>query len=190
MTIFCLYQDYERIQLLLNYKGKLSIKNIDLERERLTSTLSSQLVLEIQNLCSTAGTDLENITHISCTNGPSSFTGLRITLATLQGLALTNKAKTYVCSTLKLEAFATGKKQVYVPNGKGEYFEQLFGFSNSIPVPEEEPRIVSLEKELTLKATAQDLLKIAELEDNWGSYQLLQPFYGHTPEYKKKRNFI
>ena len=190
MPILCLYQNYQELQLLVKAGDSVVTRDIPLEANKLTSTLSRNLIVEIESLLKQSEVDFQALAKIACVHGPSSFTALRITLAALQGIALINSAKVYTCSLLKLEAFASQHKDILLSNQKGGGFFQSFTFTTAgIPTVFSE---VFLQENVvcpSLTADVSHLLTLAEREENWGSYHLLQPFYGQTPVFKKKQPF-
>lgn len=187
MILLCLHQDFDHVELLLKTDTQFFTKAITCEKGKLTSTLSSTLIPEIEELCKKCNVVLKNITHIACTHGPGSFTGLRITLATLQGLAIANKIKIYSTSSLHLMAHKLGQFPVDVStsNSKGAFFSQSFDQMNGIPVPLTDIHITPSPDSYT-PVDAQDLCKLALLENRWSGIEGLMPVYGHNPIFRKK----
>jgi len=64
------------------------------------------LLQQIERLLARAEVALENIDTIAVTTGPGSFTGIRIGLATAQGLALGRGWRLFACDSLKAVAAA------------------------------------------------------------------------------------
>jgi tRNA threonylcarbamoyladenosine biosynthesis protein TsaB len=79
-----------------------------------------------------AGVTLGDIDVFACASGPGSFTGLRIGIATVKGLAATLDRPTIGVPTLHAVAHAAGPSSVTVallPAGRGEVFAQMFSVS-------------------------------------------------------------
>jgi len=73
----------------------------------------SRSILDMLNrLLAANSVDLDDITGLGVAVGPGSFTGIRIGIATLQGLALSKKLPVYGVSTLEAMARAAVKRDV------------------------------------------------------------------------------
>lgn len=68
-------------------------------------THSERLMLQIDNGLSQSGINLDDIDLIVFSNGPGSFTGLRIGLATVKGICTVKKIPLYPLSSLKALAY-------------------------------------------------------------------------------------
>lgn len=89
---------------------------------------SNTLLSDIDRLLSDAGLSLAQIELFAAAIGPGSFTGLRIGIATLKGLAATLDRRCVGVPTLHAIALAAGPSEVTVsvlPAGRGEVFAQL-----------------------------------------------------------------
>jgi len=64
------------------------------------------LLQEIERLLTRAGIAPVDLTAIAVTTGPGSFTGIRVGLATAQGLALARDRRLFACDSLKAVAAA------------------------------------------------------------------------------------
>ncbi|MCA1557654.1 MAG: tRNA (adenosine(37)-N6)-threonylcarbamoyltransferase complex dimerization subunit type 1 TsaB [Acidobacteria bacterium] len=95
-----------------------------------------------------AGFSVKDVDLFAVALGPGSFTGLRIGVATVKGLASTLERKAIGVETLHavaLAARASSEKTIVVallPAGRGELFAQSFRVENRSVVPLDEPRHV------------------------------------------------
>ena len=90
---------------------------------------SNTLLNDIDELLSEAQVDLPEIDLFAVATGPGSFTGLRIGIATVKGLATTLERPCAGIPTLQAIALAAGESPCSValmPAGRGEVFAQLF----------------------------------------------------------------
>lgn len=90
---------------------------------------SNDLLIEIKNILRVANVELNEIEELAAAVGPGNFTGLRVGLATIKGLAAALRISATGVLTLTAVAFETaGKNSVcsIMPAGRGEVFAQLF----------------------------------------------------------------
>jgi tRNA threonylcarbamoyladenosine biosynthesis protein TsaB len=90
---------------------------------------SNTLLSDIDRVLSEAQVDLANVDLFAVATGPGSFTGLRIGIATVKGLAATLGCQTAGVPTLHAVALAGGpssRSVALLPAGRGEVFAQLF----------------------------------------------------------------
>ena len=95
---------------------------------------SNSLLSDISDCLQQAGVSLPEIEVFACASGPGSFTGLRIGIATLKGIAATLDRSCVGVPTLEAVALAAGTSPATVallPAGRGEVFAQMFSVSNS-----------------------------------------------------------
>jgi tRNA threonylcarbamoyl adenosine modification protein YeaZ len=94
---------------------------------------SNSLLSDI-NLClEEAGLALDNVDFFACASGPGSFTGLRIGIATLKGLAASLNRPCVGIPTLHAVAHSAGPSVATVallPAGRGEVFTQMFSVAS------------------------------------------------------------
>ncbi|HEY5883779.1 MAG TPA: tRNA (adenosine(37)-N6)-threonylcarbamoyltransferase complex dimerization subunit type 1 TsaB, partial [Pyrinomonadaceae bacterium] len=93
-----------------------------------------------------AGVALSEVDLFACASGPGSFTGLRIGIATIKGLAATLDRPSIGIPTLHAIAEAAGPSPVTVallPAGRGEMFTQLFSVSPDEVVAKDTPAHLS-----------------------------------------------
>lgn len=90
---------------------------------------SNTLLSDIDRLLSEAQVELPEIDLFAVASGPGSFTGLRIGIATIKGLAATMDRPCVGVPTLQAIALAAGpsaRSVALLPAGRGEVFAQLF----------------------------------------------------------------
>jgi len=90
---------------------------------------SNTLLNEIDKLLSETQVDLSEIDLFAVATGPGSFTGLRIGIATVKGLAATLDRPCAGVPTLHAVALSAGASErtvALLPAGRGEVFAQLF----------------------------------------------------------------
>jgi tRNA threonylcarbamoyladenosine biosynthesis protein TsaB len=90
---------------------------------------SNTLLYDIDKVLAEAGVELSEIDLFAVATGPGSFTGLRIGIATVKGLAATLDRPTAGVPTLHAVALAGGpspRSVALLPAGRGEVFAQLF----------------------------------------------------------------
>ncbi len=90
---------------------------------------SNTLLSDIDKVLAEAKVDLADVDLFAVATGPGSFTGLRIGIATVKGLAATLERSTAGVPTLHAVALAAGpspRSVALLPAGRGEVFAQLF----------------------------------------------------------------
>lgn len=90
---------------------------------------SNTLLKDIDKVLHEAEVDLAEIDFFAVTTGPGSFTGLRIGIATVKGLAATLNRQCAGVPTLHAVALSAGTSErsvALLPAGRGEVFAQLF----------------------------------------------------------------
>ncbi len=96
---------------------------------------SSKLFVWIDKLLNALNMSRKDINLIGVTRGPGSFTGIRIGLAAVKGLAYSLNVKVTAFSTLEVMAFSTGIRDALlfpIINAKrGMFYGALFRFKNS-----------------------------------------------------------
>ncbi len=106
---------------------QLAIKKSDPEVSH-----SNSLLGDIQACLQDAQLRITDIEVLACASGPGSFTGLRIGIATLKGLADSLRLPCVGIQTLHALAHAAGRSHATValiPAGRGEVFAQLLSVS-------------------------------------------------------------
>ena len=95
---------------------------------------SNTLLSDINEVLGRARVSLDQIDLFAAASGPGSFTGLRIGIATVKGLAVTLRRPSIGVSTLRAVAHAAGPSPATIallPAGRGEVFAQLFSVSDT-----------------------------------------------------------
>ena len=90
---------------------------------------SNTLLSDIERCLQEANAKVQDVQLFAAASGPGSFTGLRIGLATIKGLAATLHRQCVGIPTLQAVAHAAGLSEATVallPAGRGEVFCQLF----------------------------------------------------------------
>lgn len=134
------------------------------------------------------------ITMFAVTRGPGSFTGLRIGLATVQGMARASGHPVCATSTLHAAAFDGEKGRVLVLSdaGRGEAYAAIYDRGVEISAPaivgarEEEALRVSVERVLDLRESADSLnvaLRAAHLARFLAGEGLSHRYAEATPMY-------
>lgn len=116
-----------------------------LEGDKNTSH-SNTLLREIDGVLHRAGLTLAEVDLFAVATGPGSFTGLRIGIATVKGLAFTLDRPCVAIPTLEAIAHAAGDCERVVaalPAGRGEVFVQMFSVSTNAVTPLDEPVHIS-----------------------------------------------
>src|ERR1051325_810080 len=87
---------------------------------------NEKLLPAIDWLLGEAGIDRRDVDLFAVTRGPGSFTGVRIGLATMQGLALALGKTVCAMSTHEAIAPAAGRVTIVDDAGRGEYYVSEF----------------------------------------------------------------
>jgi tRNA threonylcarbamoyladenosine biosynthesis protein TsaB len=116
---------------------------------------NEKLLPAIDWLLAENGVDRRELKLLASTRGPGSFTGVRIGLATIQGLALALGAR--VCAMSTHEAIAEGTRgrvAIVDDAGRGEYYLSIFEDGVEVVAP----RLASPHEKDTLTANAETLV--------------------------------
>lgn len=93
-------------------------------------THSEKLLTLIDEMLTTSKLNLKNIDLLACTNGPGSFTGIRIGLATIKALAHVNSQKIFNIPTLLLFALEEYFEDKNIQKNKKNYICSLMDAKN------------------------------------------------------------
>ena len=122
---------------------------------------NEKLLPAVDWLLRESGVDRTAIDLFASTRGPGSFTGVRIGVATLQGLALVLRKPLCAMSTHEAARWAmpiTGRAVIVDDAGRGEFYAT--SFDGAIPV--DGPRLVSAaEREELVRAATEIYLPLA-----------------------------
>ena len=178
-----------------------------------SSEQSSRFIPEIITLIETAKIGFSDIDILLTISGPGSFTGIRLGLATAQGLTFGNNLVGKVISKFDLLAFQTLKKHpnlrdfaTLVPKNGQEYFYKIHKLNPEIGIWTTQDLVNVKETPL---ASAVDLpLNTAyiDLKNSNNAVDLIElyltptgkplfletlvPYYLHNPKFKKQNRFI
>lgn len=96
---------------------------------------NEKLLPSIDWLLSESGVDRREIDLFAVTRGPGSFTGVRIGLATMQGLALALDKPLCAMSTHQAIAPASGRATIADDAGRGEFYVSVFDEGREVVAP-------------------------------------------------------
>lgn len=99
---------------------------------------SNTLLIEIDEVLTIGGCKLVDIDVFAVSTGPGSFTGLRIGIATVKGLAFTLQRPCVGIPTLEAIAHSArvcGRVVAVLPAGRGEVFVQMFSVATDTITP-------------------------------------------------------
>jgi tRNA threonylcarbamoyladenosine biosynthesis protein TsaB len=99
------------------------------------SSRNEKLLPAIDWLLSEAGTDRKDVDVFAVTRGPGSFTGVRIGLATMQGMALALGKPVCAMSTHEAIAPDRGRWVIVDDAGRGEFYVSIFEQGEEIVPP-------------------------------------------------------
>lgn len=99
------------------------------------SSRNEKLLPAIDWLLSESGTDRKDIDLFAVTRGPGSFTGVRIGLATMQGMALALGKPVCAMSTHEAIAPERGRWMIVDDAGRGEFYVSIFEEGEEVVPP-------------------------------------------------------
>jgi tRNA threonylcarbamoyl adenosine modification protein YeaZ len=99
------------------------------------SSRNEKLLPAIDWLLTEGAIDRKSIDLFAVTRGPGSFTGVRIGLATMQGLALALGKPVCAMSTHEAIAPASGRAAVVDDAGRGEFYVSVFDDGREVVAP-------------------------------------------------------
>ncbi|MBX9806028.1 MAG: tRNA (adenosine(37)-N6)-threonylcarbamoyltransferase complex dimerization subunit type 1 TsaB [Alphaproteobacteria bacterium] len=126
---------------------------------------AAQLLPSMKDLLNQASIDFQQLDVVATPRGPGSFTGIRLGLATAQGLLLSTKATSFAPTTFEILAFGAWREQlasylVTIATKRDTFYVQ--GFDEMLnPLF---PAIIKTEEEVQeLLATKRDMQRIISL---------------------------
>jgi tRNA threonylcarbamoyl adenosine modification protein YeaZ len=99
------------------------------------SSRNEKLLPAIDWLLTEAAVERTSIDLFAVTRGPGSFTGVRIGLATMQGLALALGKSVCAMSTHEAIAPANGRASIVDDAGRGEFYVSVFEDAGEVVAP-------------------------------------------------------
>ena len=101
-------------------------------------THSEGLMSAIDKLLQLAQKNVREISGVACVSGPGSYTGLRVGVATAQGIAFANNAECYAMNSLDVMAWnlAHSKYQIcpLLTARKGWVYARLYQWNDNVPL--------------------------------------------------------
>lgn len=106
---------------------------------------SAYILRHIDLLLRECGLDTAALTACAVVIGPGSFTGLRVGMATAQGLAIGRNLPLMPVSSLQTIAYACGRRDMpvcaVIDARKHEVYAAVYRWQNSLPVPQGEEMV-------------------------------------------------
>jgi tRNA threonylcarbamoyladenosine biosynthesis protein TsaB len=104
-------------------------------------THAQRLPTDLMNACAAAGVTIDQVDLFAVAAGPGSFTGLRVGIATIQGLAVARNRPVVPVSTLEAIVAAAGAPVVaaWMDAQRGEVFAQVFEHEDGVARARTEP---------------------------------------------------
>ena len=164
------------------------------------------LIPQIQQLLKEASLTFQELDVIATPTGPGSFTGIRLSIATAQGLMLATKARCFTPTTFEAAAFGAQKDNpgsspllVTLTTKRESFYTQAFdekhkalGYAG-IQTEEEiqdylkaNPQMIRLGTDVFVLAESLIYLYFDMMEKGQEIPEILRPYYLHNPEYKKR----
>lgn len=197
--------------IALYHKGQVTCKVLPQGGSSLQSAI---LIPSIQTLLQEKGISFQDINLVATLAGPGSFTGIRIGLATAQGLVTAGKYQIIIPTLLELLAFAAFQKNPalqevlsIVDSKRGDYFCQRFNLDLSA-IDEAKPLSLdqipkdtflvsdkTIIERQTLVMTDPSAITLIEfclqyaLPLQGQAYNKIEPFYIRNPEFAKRKRF-
>jgi tRNA threonylcarbamoyladenosine biosynthesis protein TsaB len=153
---------------------------------------NEKLLPAIDWLLSESGTDRGAIDLFAVTRGPGSFTGVRVGLATMQGLALALRKPVCAMSTHEAIAFGEpGRVAVADDAGRGELYVSVFENGEEVIAPHlasavDEPRIIRVAELMQSANVAVRCARRARTIGDRDRYRDVTPIYVRLAEAEVK----
>lgn len=171
---------------------------------------ASQLLSVTQELLKEADITFQDLNVIATLVGPGSFTGIRLGLATAQGLILSTKATSFAPTTLQTYAFGSWKEKeasgtigsylVTLSTKRNSFYTQAFDknlealFPASIKTEDDingiltnNPHMCRVQNLSMLSAEAMIFFYFHIMENGKNFSSILRPYYLHDPEFVKQK---
>jgi len=161
-------------------RGNHSVANLGVEFD---GNRSERLWGEVDFLLGEAGLSIKDVELFSVCVGPGGFTGLRVGIASIMGLASATARPIIGVTSLEAAAFAAGPAtSVFAMLGayKGEVYSQLFSFDEEgAPLAEDSPSVKTVEKALEQVSHLDDVVFTGS-ESEEGSCRLMKRARKHA----------
>ncbi|WP_198022273.1 tRNA (adenosine(37)-N6)-threonylcarbamoyltransferase complex dimerization subunit type 1 TsaB [Candidatus Odyssella acanthamoebae] len=162
---------------------------------------SAILVTELAQLLSDSERTLADIDVLCVVTGPGSFTGIRLGLATAQGLKLATNCSIFAPTLLDVLLCCQKDSIAVVDSKRGDYFVKMDGIVSPMTLEQVQQialrrsivsvnSIPGIEVVLLQQSIAQALITFYDHCDHREQFMSLEPFYIRTPEFSKKKPFI
>ncbi|HEX3660243.1 MAG TPA: tRNA (adenosine(37)-N6)-threonylcarbamoyltransferase complex dimerization subunit type 1 TsaB [Acidobacteriaceae bacterium] len=127
-------------------------------------TYSAQLVPVIRDLLRHHGVASAEIEAIVVTSGPGSFTGIRIGLSTVKGLAEAHSVPLLSISRLAVLAHKAGRSAAALDASRHEFYLRMEGGESLLSLPDFEQQATALGRDLAVcEASVQAVAALAEV---------------------------
>ena len=109
---------------------------------------SEYVVAAVDLLMRSAGLELPDLDAVVATRGPGSFTGVRVALATAQGIALAGSLPSAGFPSLLVQAARAADRRCLAvqPARRGQVYAQAFAREIEMPTATSEPSVLELEE--------------------------------------------
>jgi tRNA threonylcarbamoyladenosine biosynthesis protein TsaB len=184
--------------IAISVNGVVSVKILPQEG---SSVQSSILVEELVEFLKSKGYELKDVDVLCVVRGPGSFTGIRLGLATAQGLQLATPCRIFAPSLFDLLLSVKPDAVAVVDSKRGDYFVSRGG-SVSMGTLEEVSQLAqtqSLVSDAPIEgipvttltgSKAEALISLYRHSDQRDQFTRLEPFYVRTPEFAKKKSVM
>jgi tRNA threonylcarbamoyl adenosine modification protein YeaZ len=196
--ILCVDLSAERLLFAVSdHEKEFLTKHIAFDSKKVSTTLTTQLPFLVDQLFDDAQISFSDLKGIIITNGPASFTGLRIVLSYFQGIVFSLHLPVFVLN--RFELIGEGLKDrhekeplsIALYNAKNDFYIADVSFdlithhhkATNARVSKEISEKTYIESDaIILKGIINLLLEKEKLK--WGSFKELIPYYCATPTYK------
>ncbi len=162
---------------------------------------SAILVSELTQLLLERERTLATIDVLCVLSGPGSFTGIRLGLATAQGLKLATKCVIFAPTLLDVLLFRHKESIAVIDSKRGDYFVKIDSSISIMTLQQlQEARkhrsiisvnpIPGVEVISPSHSIAHELIEFYESCNHREQFMRLEPFYSRTPEFAKKTPFV
>lgn len=162
---------------------------------------SAILVPELTRLLLEKDRALADIDVLCVLTGPGSFTGIRLGLATAQGLKLVTHCSIFAPTLLDVLLFRHKESIAVVDSKRGDYVVKKDGSISMMTLQQLQEAAVKrsivsvdsipdVEVIVPRQSIAHELIDFYDSCERREKFMRLEPFYTRTPEFAKKKPFI